>query len=155
MKIVSFSWTTPALLAGAKTVTRRHWSASHAARFKAGDFVLAYDKSPRAGGRPVALIRLIQDAYYEPLAQMPPSDFDAEGFLWFAQNNDAITEEMFARFGYGQMVSPHREKMWFEGWKSCGGSMWVVRFALIGRLFHLPPKKAAGQAAEIANTIRQ
>jgi hypothetical protein len=154
MKIISFTWTTPALLAGAKTVTRRDWKPEYAARFKGGDFILACDKSPRAGGRPIALIRLTQAPYHEPLAKMPHTDFQAEGFLWFAQHNEAITEDMFYRFGYGSLTSPDREKMWFTGWKSCGGTLWVVRFELITRLDHLLKEHAGYVAGEIERAAR-
>ncbi|MBW2053822.1 MAG: ASCH domain-containing protein [Deltaproteobacteria bacterium] len=52
MKIVSFAWTTEALLAGRKTVTRRCWNERYAGRFKSGDLVQAYDRNP-SGGRTV------------------------------------------------------------------------------------------------------
>lgn len=39
MKIISFAETTPALLADAKTVTRREWAEKHARSFKAGERV--------------------------------------------------------------------------------------------------------------------
>lgn len=41
MRIISFAWTSPALLAGAKTVTRRDWDDSYARRFSAGELVAA------------------------------------------------------------------------------------------------------------------
>ena len=53
--IISFRHTTPALLAGRKTVTRRSWHPVHLERWqKAWDLGRlehkAYDKSPRQGG---------------------------------------------------------------------------------------------------------
>jgi hypothetical protein len=39
MMTISFAWTTPALLAGHKTVTRRDWDAEYAIRFAAGQLV--------------------------------------------------------------------------------------------------------------------
>ena len=51
VKIISFAWTTPALLAGRKTVTRRDWSDRYALLFHADDFVAGYNRSPRHGGR--------------------------------------------------------------------------------------------------------
>lgn len=83
--IVSFAWTTPALLAGAKTMTRRDWSPSHAAHFKAGMLVDAWDKNPRTGkGRKVATIRITRDPYQAPIGPgiLGPRDFNREGFAY-------------------------------------------------------------------------
>ena len=57
--IISFAWTTTALLDGRKTVTRREWSDGHAAKFKPCDLVDAWDKSPRFKGKKVAVIRIV------------------------------------------------------------------------------------------------
>jgi uncharacterized protein YqfB (UPF0267 family) len=58
--IISFAKTTGALLAGKKTVTRRDWPDSHAAKFKPGAVAMAYDKQPMYGGRPVARIEILK-----------------------------------------------------------------------------------------------
>ena len=108
MKIISFTWTTPALLAGAKTVTRRGWKPEYAARFKAGDFILAYDRSPRVHGMPVALLRLTRTPYFERVSQMPDSDFEAEGLK---------------ALGWTRQM--------FEQWRGTTGALWVVRFEVI------------------------
>jgi len=81
MKIISFAWTTEALLAGKKSCTRRCWSYDYGERFKTGDIVQAYDKSPRFGGKQIAIIE-ITAAYWEYLQDMPKSDLEAEGGLW-------------------------------------------------------------------------
>lgn len=146
MKIISFAWTTPALLAGAKTVTRRHWKPGYAARFKAGDFILAYDKSPRAHGRPVAIIRLIQAPHYESLAKMPDADFQAEGFGYLAMHGWRKVGSM--RDSLVDMKE-HFEQSHREGY-----SMWVVRFDLIARLDHLPKDHAGYVAGEIERAAR-
>jgi hypothetical protein len=65
MKIISFAWTTPALLAGSKCVTRREWDKKYAESFEAGEYVQAFDKSPRAGGKCVAIIELTQKPYLQ------------------------------------------------------------------------------------------
>jgi len=80
--IISFAWTTGALLDGLKTVTRRLWKDSHAEKFKAGQIVDAYDRLPRSGGHKVATIRLTCDPYKERLADMPDGDLILEGGLW-------------------------------------------------------------------------
>jgi hypothetical protein len=82
MKIISFAWTTEALLAGRKTVTRRRWAERHRRSFHSGDLVQAYDKVPFQGGKRVAILRLTCDPYLERLADMPAADVAAEGGLW-------------------------------------------------------------------------
>lgn len=83
-RIISFAYTTPALLAGRKSVTRRHWADSYARLFKSGDIILAYDRSPRAGGKQIATLRLTHGPYQESGWDMPANDFEAEGFAYFA-----------------------------------------------------------------------
>lgn len=84
---ISFAWTTPALLAGKKTVTRRLWDDHFAERFiNAWRFrqpVIAYDKNPRNGGKPVATILLTEIPRKEPLGDITDADVQAEGGLWF------------------------------------------------------------------------
>jgi uncharacterized protein YqfB (UPF0267 family) len=57
--IISFPWTTQALLDGKKTVTRRDWPELHAKKFRVGAIVTAYDKQPCWGGRPMARIQIV------------------------------------------------------------------------------------------------
>ncbi len=82
MKIISFSWTTQALLAGKKTVTRRDWDDKYAQSFKNGDWVQAYDKSPRSDGKRVCLIKLTKDPYKQWLHEVTDADEKKEGSLW-------------------------------------------------------------------------
>ena len=77
--IISFAWTTEALLSGMKTVTRRDWTDDYAKRFAAGMLVDAYNKLPRAGGRKVATIRITKDPYKQLLSDMPDAHFEREG----------------------------------------------------------------------------
>lgn len=81
--IISFAHTTPALLAGAKTVTRRDWKPKHAAKFKAGMIVDAWDRSPRVkGSRKVAVIRITRDPHLAWSTDITEADELAEGFVW-------------------------------------------------------------------------
>lgn len=86
VKIISFAKTTPALLAGRKTRTRREWSAKHAARFKAGELCQAWDHVPRVkGAKRVGTIRLTAAPRWEAKgAPVPMDDWEREGFayLW-------------------------------------------------------------------------
>lgn len=78
MKIISFAWTTSALLAGNKTVTRRIWKRYN---LRPGEIVQAYNKNPRSKGKRIALIKIIR-AYIEPLEAITESDVKREGGLW-------------------------------------------------------------------------
>ena len=84
MKIISFAQTTPALLAGRKTCTRRQWNPRYAALFHAGDLVQAYDKNPRNGGKPVTIIQLIQAPYLD--THLLTTDWEAEGFAYMEEH---------------------------------------------------------------------
>lgn len=119
-RTISFAWTTPALISGNKTCTRRDWDPDYAARFRKGDEVIAYDKSPRQGGKPIARLRLTDDVRLEPDADAPDSDWIAEGFQWF-QNTYG------SRLKNGRDVSKHG----FNTWRQSGGSSWVIRFEVI------------------------
>ena len=82
LKIISFAWTTDALLAGKKTVTRRDWDDKYAHRFKAGEVAAAYDKSPRFGGKKVAEVKLTREPFKQWLHEVTDADEALEGGLW-------------------------------------------------------------------------
>ena len=117
MKIISFAWTTPALLASQKTVTRRDWKKAHALSFHADELVQAYDRGPRIGGHQVATIRLTQDPYLEYSTVIPPLDWFNEGFDYLM--NHGITLNGLPALA-----------VW-EGWHTKVRLLWVVRFNLI------------------------
>jgi len=117
MMTISFAWTTPALLAGVKTVTRRNWEPEYAARFRAGQLVAAYDRQPRYRGRQVATIRLTQAPYRQSTAEAPASDWEAEGFAYLES--------------VGAKVDGMRPKVLWRAWHVYPQQMWVVRFELV------------------------
>lgn len=80
MPEISFAWTTPALLAGAKTVTRREWSDQYVRQFSDGQRVTALNRQRRFRGEPVAVIRLTGEPYKENSMNAPPEDYALEGF---------------------------------------------------------------------------
>jgi hypothetical protein len=82
MKIISFAWTTQALLEGKKTVTRRDWNDRYAKTYHKDDIVQAYSKNPRCGGKKIAEIRLTADPYKQWLHEMTDEDEIKEGHLW-------------------------------------------------------------------------
>ena len=121
MRIISFAWTTAPLLAGAKTVTRRHWQDGYAATFRVGERLLAYDRSPRFGGQPVALIELTEAPRKESSAAAPLSDYVAEGLAWM--------QERALRLGSGP-EAPTARALW-RLWHAFPEQLWVVRFRLV------------------------
>lgn len=111
---ISFGWTTPALLAGQKTVTRREWKPAMAAQYHAGDVVDAVDRQLRFKGKRIARIELTCDPYRERTNAIPESDWSAEGFEYLTQiraTTDGLTPE----------------QVW-RNWHEVPGEVWVVRF---------------------------
>jgi hypothetical protein len=90
--IISFAWTTPALLSGAKTMTRRDWTPQYAAKFKPGMLVDAWNMSPRTGkGRKIATIR-IEDVVEERSLWIPSDDIFPEGVMWSMRHGVAVPD---------------------------------------------------------------
>jgi hypothetical protein len=85
MKIISFALTVPALLAGRKSRTRREWPDRYASMFKAGDHCQAFDRSPRFGGKQIAIIEIIE-IKKQHLSEMNAEDYEKEGFKYFEDN---------------------------------------------------------------------
>ena len=119
--IISFGWTTPALLSGNKTVTRRDWNPKHAAKFKAGMLVDAWNTSPRnVKGSPhkVAVIRLTADPVLEETCFVPPADWYAEGFEYMTQK--------------GLRIDGVDTITWWDMWHLTPGlHLYVVRFEVV------------------------
>lgn len=133
MRIISFSYTTAALLAGAKSCTRRDWNHRYAQTFQAGERMAAYNRSPRFHGDHVATIRLLAKPTFEPLADMPDSDYDAEGFAWLSEHPESwpkTTQGMPAGPVFRHQFSREGFNMWRYSDEGRAGYMWVVRFAL-------------------------
>jgi hypothetical protein len=81
--MISFGWTTEALLLGEKDTTRRDWHMNHLAHFHAGDLVDAWNSLPRnvvKNPHKVATIRLTAEPYLESTLLAPPEDYRREGF---------------------------------------------------------------------------
>ena len=115
-QIVSFAWTTAALLAGRKHRTRREWGDDYAKRFKVGDIVQAWDKQPRFKGKKVAEIR-ITGVKKEDISLMPDEDFEKEGFKFMEEQ--------------GLQIWKQNPRDAFESWRNDGGEYWVIDFELI------------------------
>ena len=118
MKAISFAWTLPDLLAGRKGATRRFWVDRHARSFREGELVTALSKDRRAGGKPVAIIKLTCDPFKQTLAKMTDADLVKEGTLW-----DSVEEFREMMLGQGK-----------------GDEPWVLEFKLIGTSIDLWPE---------------
>jgi hypothetical protein len=121
--IITFAWTTPALVAGAKTTIRQPWSETIASRFHAGSEVAAYDRVGNSGGRQVACIRLTDAPVHQRFCDIPDEDYEREGWAWLHAHADLLP-------GYIKASDFSRES--FEKWRSRPGGIWVVRYELVG-----------------------
>ncbi len=146
MRILSFAYTTAPLIARIKGVTRREWSADFAARFRKGEFVQAWDRNPRNGGRQVGVIQLTDRPRLEPNAWMPDSDYEAEGFAYLYAHPEVLPKTIF-----GHKAS-REDFSWdaFCRWRWNGKSMWVVRFEIVQILSDAQQAPAAPLAPLLA-----
>jgi hypothetical protein len=129
-KIVSFSWTTPALICGVKVCTRRDWNPNYALTFHSGDELQAYDRSQRIGGKQIAMVRLVQPVHLEPLSEMSDADYDREGFRFLLEHPEVWpkTIDQTPSWAFIRSVCTWEG---FESWRHSGDSMYVVRFELL------------------------
>lgn len=115
--IISYAWTTDALLARRKTCTRRDWSKEYAARFRAGTGHMAYTRQARFGGKHIGDVLIRQVPYPERTRDIPDDDFEAEGFAFMEEKGLLI-----------QKITP---RQFFEDWRGSNQVLFVVRFDLV------------------------
>ncbi len=124
MKIISFGWTSEALLAGVKTVTRRDWKPSFVNQWSVGDQAQAWDKNPRAGGKRIGTIEMTEPLTRQPTSSMTAQDYIDEGFEWMEANG------LYMPAGSPWAgLSPAAA---FDVWQGEDVPMWVVRFRVVG-----------------------
>jgi len=116
---IPFTWTTPALLAGQKSVIRQDWLEEEVADFQAGRFAWACDYLQQAGGAPIAVIRFTSDPVREPTSQLTDHDYEEEGFAFLERLSFPVPEHVY----------PLRE--FFHLWKSIDIPLWVLRFEVV------------------------
>jgi hypothetical protein len=124
LRIISFAWTTPAIQARRKTCTRRDWDDDYAEKFKSGQLLAGYDKSPRFKGHQITVIQLNGKPYKDDTYRAPESDWEAEGFAYLS----SIGAKVFG-------VTP--EELW-KLWHTQHKYLWVVRFDIL-ELLEAPP----------------
>ena len=120
--IISYAWTTDALLAGRKTCTRRDWNRDYAARFLEGTVHDGYDRSPRIGGKKVANVRIERVPYPERTSLIPDADFEGEGLKFMEEK--------------GLLIRGITPRQWFENWRASDEVLSVVRFKLVFKCDH-------------------
>jgi len=132
-KSISFAWTSPALLAGRKTCTCRDWGDDYARRFRAGDVIAAYDRSPRYGGTQIATLRLTHDATHGRLIDVLggfDAAYEAEGFAWGDEQVAAGNEQMRKAIERNLGVEPGETlRDWLH--QTAMVREWIVRFEVV------------------------
>lgn len=133
MRSISFAWTTPAVIARRKTVTRRAWTERYARSIHAGDELVAWNKQPRfAGARRIGIVRVTADPTFESTRDAPDSDFDAEGFSYLQTALPGWTVDGLA------------PKALWRAWRLSPRDLWVVRFELVELFVHEVPAGTPG-----------
>lgn len=122
MKIVSMAYTTPSVIARAKTVTRRNWKPTYAKQFHEGDFIEAWSKSPRNGGKPIALLRLTADPVFEPIR--------TEGLT--EEENVAEILRLWNEEGFRYLDNDAEDLLGLaRQWHETGRRYWTIRFEVL------------------------
>lgn len=129
MRFISFGWTSDALLAGRKTATCRDWKDAYAQQFSAGELVTAYDKSPRFGGKPIAIIRLTHAPTKGSPDEVLDDVYEQEGFAWYdeqAAQGSLVGQSLRSHLKVGK----DRTIREFLDENRVWGT-WVIRFELV------------------------
>ena len=115
--IISYAWTTDALLAGRKSVTRRNWNPGYAAKFREGTVHDAFDHLPRAHGKKIGDVQIARVPYPERASDIPDADFEGEGLKYMEEK--------------GLLIRGITPRAWFERWRASDETLFVVRFRLV------------------------
>jgi len=118
VKAISFGWTTLPLLAGEKSVTRRSWKDTYAARWWDGTEFFMLDKDYRYGGKRLGIGKLTANPVKELACEAPSSDFAAEGFAWYVRHPEHLSPAFRRQLGGHGL----------RGFLSQHALFWVVRF---------------------------
>ncbi|MDI7157166.1 hypothetical protein QMM53_11520 [Leptospira santarosai] len=127
MKIISFGFTAAPLLARRKTITRREWKDEYALKFRQGEIVQAYDKSPRFGGKKIGELK-ISWIVKSHLRDMPDTDYEEEGFAWLDENPEFIHKSFILNDGTKDMWK------YFRMWRMSGKESWAIKFEPVNLL---------------------
>ena len=115
--LISFAKTTDAVIMDRKRKTRRNWTMVHAKKFRQGQVVDFWSKSPRVYGLNMGTIVLDRGPYRENTRLLKdPEDFIAEGFEY-------MTEAGLKMGGMEPLI-------FFHKWKAEAITLYVVEFHL-------------------------
>lgn len=130
--IISFAWTTDAVLAGRKKRTRRFWSRDYALRFKPNSLHQGYNKLPRVGGHQIGIVTITQIPHTQLTALMTEEDYELEGLKYMEEVGLYIP----VRTIDGKKVPPMHPRRFFEAWKETNDNPFVIdfEFALLPQL---------------------
>lgn len=117
MKSISYAWTTEAVKQRQKICTRRAWSPEYAARFHAGEKVLALNRNYRIGGSPFGMVQLTADPKPERTGTMTEQDFKDEGLAWMETQ--------------GIMIQGRTPRQFFDEWKAQDEEVFKVEFKIL------------------------
>lgn len=130
--IISFGWTAAALLAREKTSTLREWDDRYAARFRKGQVVDAWDRSPRAHGHKIGTLELTEAPeliQVRDLRNAHELHWVAEGFAYFHQHPEHMPKTIWGHKTTGWDFSAK----WFAEWIDDNGDrpFWLVKFQIL------------------------
>ncbi len=121
--IVSFAWTTDALLAGQKKRTRRSWNDDYAMKFRVAGRADAYNQLPRVGGHKVGDLNNLS-LFKQRTSLMTEEDYELEGLKYMEANGLFIP----VRTAEGKRVPAMHPRRFFEEWRLVNELVWVLDF---------------------------
>lgn len=122
-KILSYAYTTEALLAGVKFRTRRRWSRRYALSFHGAEVEQAWNRSPRVGGFYLGDVQLTADPFEQRTGQMTEEDYSIEGLAWMEDHGLMVPVST-----PGGPPAPMQPREFFEKWREENETLWVVDF---------------------------
>lgn len=116
--IISFAWTTEAVVMGEKTRTRRAWKPQHAEKFKQGLMVDGWSRIPRVkGAQKICYIEIEREPFIQNTRDLNDEDWKREGLQYMYMNNILIAGKPATQF--------------FHDWKLAEINLYVVDFKLL------------------------
>lgn len=117
MRSISMAYTTPAIVAKAKEVTRRTWKDSYAKSFEVGERLEATSRQYRFGGELVAIIEVTEKPFLEDISD------------WEGREDELYVKEGFAFLEAKNIISEHAPlKKLMRMWVANGGDYYVIPF---------------------------
>ena len=114
--IISFGWTSGAMVCGAKTRTRRDWAPGHVRHFHSGMMANGWSQSPRVHGVYLSDVRLTAPIFRQHTSKITDEDWELEGFGWMSRR--------------GILINGVTPEVFFERWRHANIDLWVVDFSL-------------------------